>query len=815
MDGQNDGMLIDRAEEARKQEITEQYLNFLDNQTDTHHYRQKIMKMMNDGESRLVMNLDEIREVMPERAEGLLTQSVLEMNCLQTALQTAISNSDVQAVVKTGFHVGFEGTFGERHVNPRTLKSSYLGNLVCCEGIVTKCSSVRQKLLTSVHYCPATNKVLEKKFADFTMLDSIVTNNAYPTEDENKNPLETEFGHSVYKDHQTFTIQELPESAPAGQLPRAVDCVADLDLADRVKPGDRVRIIGIFRVLPNKQNGVSSGSFRSIIIINHIQMLSKEIIPNFEPQDVKDVRKISKSKDPFELLARSLAPSICGHEETKKALLCLLLGGMEKVLENGSRLRGDINVLLIGDPSVAKSQLLRYVLRMAPRAITTTGRGSSGVGLTAAVTTDPDSGERRLEAGAMVLADRGVVCIDEFDKMSDIDRTAIHEVMEQGRVTISKAGIHAKLNARCSVLAAANPVYGRYNPFKSPMENIGMQDSLLSRFDLIFVLLDEHDADRDANVAGHVLKLHTYRTQGESDGNVLPMGGGVETISTISMETKKASTSIYEENTQWAGIQNTKILTMDFMRKYIHLARAVQPVLTDEATEYISEVYADIRSFDITKTDQERTMPVTARQLETLIRLSSAIAKARFSKKVEREDTEKAYNLLHFACFKEKPKARQEYEKKKRGAQYEGEDEEEQSDDEPEDTQTHDEPGSSSVPTAATPRRGVRRRAADDNDTQSTVNDTTISESQPTAKKARTGPAAIGIDRYKELRKYVREAFDKIGTTDDMVELQVITDSVQTLAGRNKFTDDELKAGYEQLENDNAAMVVEGKITLI
>ncbi|CAI2354109.1 unnamed protein product [Caenorhabditis sp. 36 PRJEB53466] len=809
MDGHNE-MLIDRAEDARKQEITEQYLNFLDNQADSHQYRQKIVKMMNDGESRLVMNLDEIREVLPERAEGLLKESVLEMTCLQEALQMAINRSDVQAIVKTGFHVGFEGTFGERHVNPRTLKSSYLGNLVCCEGIVTKCSSVRQKLITSVHYCPATNKVLEKKFADFTMLETIVTNNAYPTEDENKNPLETEFGHSIYKDHQTFTIQELPESAPAGQLPRSVDCVADLDLADRVKPGDRVRIIGVFRVLPNKQNGVSTGSFRSIIIINHIQMLSKEIIPNFEPQDVKDVRKISKSKDPFELLARSLAPSICGHEETKKALLCLLLGGMEKVLNNGSRLRGDINVLLIGDPSVAKSQLLRYVLRMAPRAITTTGRGSSGVGLTAAVTTDPDSGERRLEAGAMVLADRGVVCIDEFDKMSDIDRTAIHEVMEQGRVTISKAGIHAKLNARCSVLAAANPVYGRYNPFKSPMENIGMQDSLLSRFDLIFVLLDEHDSDRDADVAGHVLKLHTYRTQGEADGTVMPMGGGVETISTINMETKKASSSIYEENTQWAGIQNAKILTMDFMRKYIHLAKNVQPKLTDEATEFISEVYADIRSFDITKTDQERTMPVTARQLETLIRLSTAIAKARFSKQVEREDAEKAYHLLHFACFKEKPKARQEYEKKKRGPVREHD-----TSDEEEGTQSEPEPETeepSTVTTAATPKRGVRRRAPDD--TQSSSNDT-MEESQPQAKRARAEPAAIGVDRYKELRKFVRKAFDDLGSTDDMVELHIITDSVQAQAGSHKFTEDELKAGYEQLESDNAAMIADDKITLI
>ncbi|VDK58029.1 unnamed protein product [Cylicostephanus goldi] len=262
--------------------------------------------------------------------------------------------------------------------------------------------------------------------------------------------------------------------------------------------------------------------------------------------------------------------------------------------------------------------------------------------------------------------------------MSDMDRTAIHEVMEQGRVTIAKAGIHAKLNARCSVLAAANPVYGRYDPFKTPMENINMQDSLLSRFDLIFVLLDEHDPDRDSKVASHVLKLHCYRAPGEEDGTVLPMGSSVDTMSTFDLAGFERTSEMYERNSDWVD-DSQKILSVEFVRKYIHLARSMKPKLTESATEYIADVYSEIRSFDISKTDRERTMPITARQLETLIRLATSIAKVRFSKTVDRVDAEKAYHLLHFACFKEKPKARLDFENlKKKGVDHRSDDEEEE-----------------------------------------------------------------------------------------------------------------------------------------
>ena len=385
-------------------------------------------------------------------------------------------------------------------------------------------------------------------------------------------------------------------------------------------------------------------------------------------QDIRQINKVAKKRNIFHLLSQSLAPSIYGHDYIKKAILLLLLGGQEKNLTNGTHIRGDINILMVGDPSTAKSQMLRFVLNTAPLAIATTGRGSSGVGLTAAVTTDKETGERRLEAGAMVLADRGVVCIDEFDKMSDVDRVAIHEVMEQQTVTIAKAGIHTSLNARCSVVAAANPIYGQYDVHKDPHKNIALPDSLLSRFDLLFVVTDDIDEQRDRMVSEHVLRMHMFRQEGLEEGQpardnldqTLDMGAPEGTDADGALLIDSADPFQKYNPLLHAGIMVTskrgkkpEVLTIAFVKKYIQYAKQrIQPVLTKAAAEWIVEVYKKLRNDDLAG-NQKRTSPLTARTLETLIRLATAHAKARLSAKVEEVDAEVAEEVLRFALFKE------------------------------------------------------------------------------------------------------------------------------------------------------------------
>merc|ERR1719225_2717 len=581
----------------------------------------------------------------------------------------------------------------------------------------------------------------------------------------------------------------MPEKAPAGQLPRSVDIIADNDLVDLCKPGDRVQVIGSYRAMPGKQNGYTNGTFKCLLIANNIALLSKEVTPSITGEDVAKCKKFAKAKDVFSMLAKSLAPSIHGHEYIKQALLCQLLGGVEKNLPNGTRLRGDINLLLIGDPSVAKSQLLRYVLHTAPRAITTTGRGSSGVGLTAAVTTDQETGDRRLEAGAMVLADRGIVCIDEFDKMSDMDRTAIHEVMEQGRVTISKAGIHARPNARCSVLAAANPIQGRYNPHLDPMANIHLQASLLSRFDCLFIMLDTIDVDTDRKIADHVVRMHRYRRPEEQDGQVLSIAADADTLTTKDLSEhaeEEGETPIYEKYDALlhgnSRKKTDKIVSVQFMKKYIHIAKCIKPVLSEAACEMLADEYANLRSDDF-EAGVARTQTVTARALETLIRLATAHAKARLSKVVEEEDAELAIELVQYAYFKKV------LDKKGRGKRSQ-----EDSDSDDGDDDTDDAPARKETPSK-------RKRSEEDSQTpskRSRQEPALVPEAVPT-------PVDVDEDRYRHFMQLLNKCVSEKNQAQEL-EMSVILAFLAKNEKKKPFTNGEVDACIERMSDENKVM---------
>ncbi|XP_004424084.1 PREDICTED: DNA replication licensing factor MCM3 isoform X2 [Ceratotherium simum simum] len=745
---------------------------------------------------------------------SLLSNAFEELVAFQRALKDFVASIDATyAKQYEEFYIGLEGSFGSKHVSPRTLTSCFLSCVVCVEGIVTKCSLVRPKVVRSVHYCPATKKTIERRYSDLTTLVAFPSSSVYPTKDEENNPLETEYDLSVYKDHQTITIQEMPEKAPAGQLPRSVDVILDDDLVDKVKPGDRVQVVGTYRCLPGKKGGYTSGTFRTVLIACNVKQMSKDMQPSFSAEDIAKIKKFSKtrSKDIFDQLARSLAPSIHGHDYVKKAILCLLLGGVERDLENGSHIRGDINILLIGDPSVAKSQLLRYVLCTAPRAIPTTGRGSSGVGLTAAVTTDQETGERRLEAGAMVLADRGVVCIDEFDKMSDMDRTAIHEVMEQGRVTIAKAGIHARLNARCSVLAAANPVYGRYDQYKTPMENIGLQDSLLSRFDLLFIMLDQMDPEQDREISDHVLRMHRYRAPGEQDGDAMPLGSAVDILATDDPnfnQEDQQDTQIYEKHDNLlhgTKKKKEKMVNAAFMKKYIHVAKIIKPVLTQESAAYIAEEYSRLRSQDSMSSDTARTSPVTARTLETLIRLATAHAKARMSKTVDLQDAEEAVELVQYAYFKkvlEKEKKR----KKRNEDESETEDEDEKSQEDREQRRKRRKTRHSDT------KDGESYDPYDFSDTEEEMPQVHTPKTVDSQETKESQKVELSESRLKAFKMALLEVFREAHAQS--VGMSRLTESINQ-DKEEPFSSAEIQAALSKMQDDNQVMVSEGIVFLI
>ena len=619
--------------------------------------------------NRLVLDLMALDKFQPGLCDRIMTTPTNFIPVFDDALAEAILNEDADFGKRNSCfpRIGFNGVVGSHLVTPRGLTAQIAGHLVCVEGIVSRCSASKPRAKVTCHYVPETGEVRVKEHRDAT---SIVTDvnagGGAPTKDEEGRNFVTAHGLSLYRDYQRLTLQEMPENAPTGQMPKSVDVFVTDDLVDKAKPGDRIAVVGVYRPLARSEAGVTSGVFRFVLVANNVFQLNQQIkAPPLTSKDIKNIKQVGNRKDAYQLLSRSFAPSISGRDWEKKGLLLQQLGGSEKNLANNAHLRGDINILLIGDPSCGKSQLLRFVMNISPLAISTTGRGSTGVGLTAAVTVDRETNEKMLEAGAMVLADRGVVCIDEFDKMSVGDRVAIHEVMEQQTVTISKAGIHTSLNARCSVLAAANPIYGNFDPNETLQKNINLPDSILSRFDLVFIVRDLMTKEDDRKISSQVLRQLRYRHVEAPSlltaASTVKAGSSASTHleprqeSLASNALKKDGTSeLFDKHlmamaaAEAAG-KSGEYVTVDFLRKYIAYAKSIPaPRLTEATVDAIAEVYTLMRQ-QSANGEGRYAVVVTPRTLEAIIRLSTAHAKLYLRDTVEPSDVAAVHEILQ-AC---------------------------------------------------------------------------------------------------------------------------------------------------------------------
>ncbi|OAR04466.1 hypothetical protein LLEC1_04421 [Akanthomyces lecanii] len=445
-----------------------------------------------------------------------------------------------------------------------------------------------------------------------------------PNDPTPKCPLDPYFvmhEKSTFVDQQVIKLQEAPDQVPVGELPRHVLISADRYLTNRVVPGSRCTVMGIFSIYQNKSSKNSSTGGAVAIRTPYlravgIQTSSDQLkgFTSYTEEEEQEFLEMSRRPDLYSVMAECIAPSIYGNKDIKKAILCLLLGGSKKLLPDGAKLRGDINVLLLGDPGTAKSQLLKFVSKAAPISIYTSGKGSSAAGLTASVQRDQSTREFYLEGGAMVLADGGVVCIDEFDKMRDEDRVAIHEAMEQQTISIAKAGITTILNARTSVLAAANPIFGRYDDMKTPGENIDFQTTILSRFDMIFIVKDDHSREKDINIAKHVMGIHMDNR-------------GIEEVAESE-------------------------IPVDKMRRYISYCRSrCAPRLSPEAAEKLSSHFVSIRrqvhAAEI-EANTRSSIPITVRQLEAIVRITESLAKLTLSPIATEAHVDEAIRL--FLC---------------------------------------------------------------------------------------------------------------------------------------------------------------------
>ncbi len=490
------------------------------------------------------------------------------------------------------------------YLSIRNIRSSHLGKLIWTEGLIRQASDIRPKVTIATFECPSCNAqiVVEQRDTSF------------------KEPARCQCGRKgkfrlsskKMVDVQRLVIEEVPESLSGGEQPKRIraylsEDLLDADLEKRRYPGNKVRIAGVIKEVPvSTRTGGRSTTYDLMIDANSAETVEEEFGElQISAKDEELIKDLASKSNIFEKLARSIAPSIYGLNEIKQAIVLQLFGGTRKTREDGTSTRGDIHIFLVGDPGAGKSQILSYVSNLAPKARMVTGRGASAAGITASVVKDEFMGGWALEAGALVLANNGIALLDELDKISREDTSAMHEAMEQQRVTISKANIQATLRAQTSILAAANPKFGRFDPYSPIASQIDLPPTLINRFDLIFTVRDIPNIEKDELIARHVLELHR-----DDDA-------------------KKAD------------------ISPEVIRKYIAYAKQhCKPVLSSGALDEIREFYVNLRSTAALEDSEVKSIPISARQLEALIRLSEASARIRLSDKVTKRDAQRAIGLL-------------------------------------------------------------------------------------------------------------------------------------------------------------------------
>ena len=560
-------------------------------------YKEDLGKSIRKGKNVVPVDFMKLIEFSNSLSEKILTNPEEGLSLFEVAIEELglIKNVRVRLI----------NLPKSQEIKVRNIRSKHLNELIVIEGIIRQASDVRPQVVNAKFECPSCGTIISVLQTDKKLRE--------PTSCSCGRKGGFKLRSKEMVDTQRLVIEESPESLSGGEQPKRINSFLKEDLVEpkmeeKTTPGSRVRIIGILKEVPVplKSGGIST-RFELAIEVNNIIPLEE----TFEELDISEededqILELSQDPQIFDKLAKSITPSVWGYEEIKKALVLQLFGGVKKVHSDGQLSRGDIHILLVGDPGVAKSVTLGFMAKISPKGRYVVGKSTSGAGLTATVVRDEYLRGWSLEAGAMVLANKGLVCIDELEKMDPQDRSAMHEAMEQQTVTISKANVQATLRAETSVLAAANPKFGRFDPYQPIAQQIDIPPTLINRFDIIFTLRDLPDKVKDEKIATHVLLEH--RKQGED-----------------------------------------MLIPKELLRKYVAYAKQkISPKLTDEAVEDLKKFYVDLRNKPVASESAMKPIPISARQLQALIRMAEASAKLRLSNEVKKQDTKESIELMKY-----------------------------------------------------------------------------------------------------------------------------------------------------------------------